>query len=54
MLKVSNFEKPCKLQVDTSDIGIGAVLLQEGHHGIDHPVCYFSFKFNRTQAYCLN
>ena len=33
-----------KLQVDASDIGIGAVLLQEGHHGIDHPVCHFSFK----------
>jgi len=50
VLKAPNFEKPFKLQVDASDIGIGAVLLQEGHHGIDHPVCYFSFKFNKHQV----
>ena len=28
---------------------IGAVLLQEDNNGIDHPVCYFSKKFNKHQ-----
>jgi len=35
--------------VDASDAGGGVVLLQEGEDGIDHPVCYFSHKFNRHQ-----
>ena len=38
-----------KLAVDASDVGIGAVLLQEDNNGIDHPVCYFSKKFNKHQ-----
>lgn len=50
VLKAPDFEKPFKLQVDASDIGAGAVLLQEGHHGIDHPVCYYSYKFNKHQV----
>ena len=50
VLKAPDFGKPFKLQVDASDIGIGAVLLQEGHHGINHPVSYFSQKFNKHQV----
>ena len=50
VLKAPDFAKPFKFQVDTSDIGIGAVLLQEGDRGIDHPVCYFSYKFNKHQV----
>ena len=49
VLKAPDFDKAFKLQVDASDIGIGAVLLQEGDQGIDHPVCYFSHKFNKHQ-----
>ena len=35
--------------VDASDVGSGAVLLQEDDKGIDHPVSYFSYKFNIHQ-----
>ena len=50
VLKAPDFEKPFKLQIDSIDIGIGAVLLQEGHHGINYPVSYFSYKFNKHQV----
>ena len=50
VLKAPDFEKPFKLQVDASDVGIGAVLLQESQQGIDHPVSYYSRKFNSHQA----
>jgi hypothetical protein len=39
------FSKEYKLTVDTSDVGVGAVLLQEGQDDIDLPNCYF-FKKN--------
>ncbi len=35
--------------MDASDVGAGAVLLQEDKDEIDHPICYFSKKFNRSQ-----
>lgn len=38
-----------KLEVDASATGAGAVLLQEDSQGIDHPVCYFSRKFDKHQ-----
>ena len=41
VLLASDFDKCFKLAVDASDVGIGAVLLQEDNTGIDHPVCYF-------------
>ncbi|XP_076877760.1 uncharacterized protein LOC143526887 isoform X2 [Brachyhypopomus gauderio] len=40
---------PFKLEVDASDTGVGAVLLQEGDDTVDHPVCYFSKKFLKHQ-----
>lgn len=40
---------PFKLEVDASDVGAGAVLLQDGTDEVDHPVCYFSRKFNKHQ-----
>ena len=49
MLRAPNFNCRFKLAVDASDIGAGSVLLQEGENGIDHPVCYFSKKFNKSQ-----
>ena len=44
-----NFNKEFKLAVDASDVGAGGVLLQEDDSGVDHPVCYFSEKFNKHQ-----
>ncbi|TKS65155.1 Retrovirus-related Pol polyprotein from transposon 17.6 [Collichthys lucidus] len=38
-----------KLSVDASDAGAGAVLLQEGIDGVEHPISYFSKKFNKHQ-----
>ena len=38
------FSKECNLSVDASDVGVGAVLLQEGKDDIDLPNCYFFLK----------
>jgi hypothetical protein len=43
------FNKNFKLAVDASDIGAGGVLIQEDNNCVDHPVCYFSKKFNEHQ-----
>ena len=51
VLLAPDFDKCFKLAVDASDAGIGAVLLQEDNNGIDHPVCYFSKKFNKQKYY---
>ena len=49
VLTAPNFEKPFKLAVDASDFGMGGVLLQDDEHGLEHPVCYFSKKFDNFQ-----
>lgn len=49
VLATPNFNHPFKLEVDASAVGAGAVLLQEDADGIDHPICYFSRKFNKHQ-----
>ncbi|KAI2668043.1 Retrovirus-related Pol polyprotein from transposon 17.6 [Labeo rohita] len=49
VLSAPNFEKPFKLQVDASATGLGAVLLQEDEHDVDHPISYFSKKFMSYQ-----
>jgi hypothetical protein len=49
VLLAPDFGKCFKLAVDASDIGVGAVLIQEDNNGIEHPVCYFSRKFNKQQ-----
>ena len=41
-------DKLFKIQVDASQVGAGAVLLQETD-GVDRPVCYFSKKFKSYQ-----
>ena len=55
VLAASDFTKGFKLAVDASDVGTGAVLLQEDYSGIDHPVCYYSKKFTKSQCnYCTS
>ena len=49
VLRAPNFEKQFKLAVDASDNGVGAVLLQSDDDTIDHPVSYYSKKFNSHQ-----
>ena len=49
VLVAPNFEKGFKLATDASDVGVGAVLMQEDADGIDHPVCYYSKKFDKHQ-----
>ena len=44
VLCAPDFYKEFKL---ASDVGAGAVLLQEGDDKIDHPVAYFSKKYNK-------
>ncbi len=50
VLAAPDFSRPFKLEVDASGNGAGAVLLQEDDQGINHPVCYYSKKFNRHQV----
>ena len=49
VLVTPNYQKPFKLQVDASDYVARAVLLQESVQKIDHPISYFSQKFDQHQ-----
>ena len=46
ILSALNFSKLLQLTVDTSDMGASALLLQSDDEDIEHPVYYFSKKFN--------
>ena len=55
VLMAPDFGRSFKLIVDASDIGTGAVLVQEDDNHIDHPICYYSKKFNASQRnYCTS
>lgn len=50
VLKSPDFNKPFSIAVDASDQACGAVLLQRSDSDdLEHPVAYFSRKFNRHQ-----
>ena len=49
VLKSPDFDRPFSLAVDASDEAAGAVLLQHDKDNIEHPVAYFSKKFNKHQ-----
>lgn len=50
VLAAPQLDQPFQIQVDASQVGAGAVLLQRDKNGVDRPVCYFSRKFNRHQS----
>ena len=49
VLVTPDYQKPFKMHVDASDYRAGAVLLQESEQKIDHPISYFSQKFDSHQ-----
>ncbi len=49
-LLAPNFDKPFKLAIDASNVGAGAVLLQEDGEDVERPVSYYSKKFNQAQS----
>ena len=49
VLAAPDFGKPFSIAVDASDLGAGAVLLQNDDDGVEHPVSYYSKKFNCQQ-----
>lgn len=49
VLAAPRLDEPFQLQVDASNVGAGATLLQSGLDGVDHPVSFFSRKFNSHQ-----
>ena len=49
VLAAPQFDRPFKLAVDASAQGCGAVLFQQGDDDYDHPVSFYSKKFNRHQ-----
>ena len=49
ILCTPNFQKWFKLAMDASDIGARAIVLQEDVNEVEHPVYYFSKKFQKGQ-----
>jgi hypothetical protein len=49
ILATPNFTKPFKIASDASDLGAGAILLQSDSNDVEHPVAYFSKKFDKHQ-----
>jgi len=50
ILLAPDFDKQFKLYVDASDIGLGAMLLQEDEEGHDHSICFFFKKVQLSPA----
>ena len=49
MMVAPDYQMPFMLAVDASDVGAGAVLFQEDKSGLDHPVSFFSKRFDKTR-----
>ena len=49
ILRSPQYDQPFILHVDASEVGAGAVLLQNSSQGILHPICYASTKFKSYQ-----
>ena len=46
----SQFDKPFVLMVDASDLGVGAVLLQEDQQVVEYPIAYFHRSLTRVNS----
>jgi len=44
-----DFQKQFILIINASSLGAGAVLMQSNSQGVEHPICYFSHKFDTYQ-----
>ena len=49
VLLVPDFMKQFILMVDASGLDAGSVLMQSNSEGVEHPVCFFSHKFDSHQ-----
>ena len=49
VLAMPDFDRPFIIHVDASDLGLGAVLMQESVEKLVHPIGYFSQKFSGSQ-----
>ena len=49
LLLAPKINKPFRLHVDASNVGAGAVLLQDDEDSVERPICYFSRKFSSYQ-----
>ena len=49
VLKHVDPDKPCVIQVDSSDVAMGAVILQRDGKGRLHPIAFLSKKFSETE-----
>ena len=53
VLMAADFEKPFKLVIDASDIGVWSVLVQEDEEVIDHPPSFYSKKLSTKNGTLL-
>ena len=56
VLAAPDFSKPFKMAIDASDVGVGAVLLQDDSEGTEKPVSLYTFrrKLNKYQKKVLD
>lgn len=50
VLKAPDFSQPFALYTDASDLGVGAVLVQNDESEVEHPVAFFSKKLSPCQV----
>lgn len=49
ILKAPQFSQPFRLPCNATHLAAGSVLLQEDYEGVEHPVAFYSKKFNPAQ-----
>lgn len=49
VLVTPNYSKPFKITVDACDTGMGAVISQKGDDSLEHPISFYSQKFDKHQ-----